>query len=301
MECKAENFSVGGVLCDAWKKVKGSLGSIWAIMVSVIAASWVVHALLRLIFRANDPDVLVFFGTVLFPVITDIIIAPLIAGAIMVGILRARNKKTGGQTGYQYFKRSVPVMIIVAILSLITSLILYFSSMSSFTGSISIILASMIIAALIGLLIISFFVFSVPLAVDKELPALQAICTSFHLAKQNWLKIVGLIIVSYLIFFCMLAPTMLGVFLGATPFVVIGLVVTVLLVIWLGPFLILIHGTLYHKVVDALPEAPKAKLKKTKKVSAVKPKAKAKEKAKPKAKAVKPKEKAKAPAKKAKK
>jgi hypothetical protein len=178
------------------------------------------------------------------------VIAPFFGGAVMTAILCARGESVQAKTGFRYLNRSVAVIITLFLIALFANIITYIVHLPSIMTMLGSHIGWLhILAAIIAVLVYVFCFISVPLAIDKNKSPGAALLTSFHIIKHCWLKVLVLLIIIYIFFIIALIPLYIGAMIH--PYAkLLGAVITTIALIWLTPFILLIQGVLYHKLVD---------------------------------------------------
>lgn len=244
------SFNLSEVFTEAWQRVRGNKWAIWAIALPLGLIAIIVQYLIGRIFHMDAQGSSTFYRYLLMPLINAVVVAPFYAGAFMTAILCARGQPIGPKTGFQYFSKSVPVIITMLIIAFAANIITYIAhlpalgnAMNFHTGWLN------LIAILITIVVYLFTLFSVPLVVDKNLSPVPAIKTSFQIIKHCWLKTLALLIIMYVFFIVAMIPFYVGAMIHPIAKIIGGLI-TIGILIWLVPFIFLLQGVLYHKLVD---------------------------------------------------
>jgi len=245
-----KDISVIAVFSNAWKLVKGSKGPIWnvAILILLIAATleWASNRMIDI----NLQHTHYFIRYITLPILTNILIAPFYAGAIMVAIHHTRGETINIKSGFQYFHRLIPILITVVIIGLVSSLLTMIINIPQIAYSLGKALPYFdLIALIFKLFVYSIFVLSVPMVIDKNYSPGEALATSVLIVKPHCLRVFAIFFTAYLCLFIILTPTFLGLILNNDTLMIIGSVINVFLLIWLLPFAFLLIGDIYHRLV----------------------------------------------------
>lgn len=243
-------FAIWETIGQAWDLVSGSKWPIWAIAILIGVVSFIVQVLITYIFQIDPQDPPALYRYLIMPCINNIIIAPFFAGAVMVGIRRARGESVTARAGYQYFRKTIPVMITLFIIALLGNIITYIVHLDSIVTAVGAYSNWLnFIAGAISVLVYVFLLLAVPLVVDKNLAPLTALKMSFTIIKHCWFKVLILLIIIYLFFLIAMIPFFVGSLIH--PYArILGIVILIAALIWLIPLLFCIQGVLYHKLVD---------------------------------------------------
>lgn len=247
---QTSTFTIKSVLGTAWHLVKGSKWAIWlpslAIAATSVSVQFILHSILKI--DPNYPPT--FFEFLLLPLITNIMIAPFFAGAFMVAIRRARGEKINKTTGYRYFSRTGSLMLILALITIFSNTLLYVANQSHvivfFQGHNHLLQMA---AGIISALVCVFFILSIPLVADKQERPFQALAHSAKLIKPRWFRVSMILLVGYVLMLIAMLPTLIGL-LTHPLIIALGLIIFVVILIWLLPFLFLLEGVIYHRLVD---------------------------------------------------
>ncbi|OGO94633.1 MAG: hypothetical protein A3F41_04945 [Coxiella sp. RIFCSPHIGHO2_12_FULL_44_14] len=244
------NFTIWELLLETWNLQSGCKWPIWAILLCGGLLSTLVQ-LIILFFLLPDPHhPPVLYAYLLSPLINSIILAPFLMGTLMIGIERARGKPISVRSGFGYFYKTWPAIVTlftIAFLSNITMYIVHLPSLVVATGRWAVWLS--LLAGIIAFLVYVFLLLSIPLVADKHLSPWKAMSTSMNVIKPCWLKVVGLLVVVYLLFILSILPFFLGMlwhhYAG-----LVGAAIFIYLLIWLLPYLFLVQSMLYHRLMD---------------------------------------------------
>lgn len=243
-------FAIWETIGEAWELIGGSKWPIWAIAILIFVAFVVVQTIILFIFGIDLQNPPVLYAYLIMQCITNIVIAPFVGGATMLGIKRARGETITPRSGYHYFHKTIPLMITLLIIAVLANIINYIVHLPAIVIAVGLHTGWLdLIANIIFLLVYTFLLLSVPLVIDKNLPPLTALKMSFEIIKHCWFKVLVLIIIVWLFFIIAAIPFFVGSMIH--PYArLLGWVIFIIALVWLIPLLSLITGILYHKLVD---------------------------------------------------
>lgn len=243
-------FTINETLSEAWQLVKGSKWPIWAIAIFIGISSLVIQFLFIRILRINQVTPSIHDSYLFMPILNSIVIAPFFSGAIMTAVKRARGQKINATSGYQYFNKTIPVMIgmgLIALFATIMNYIFHLPIISSTVGRY--IVWFYLLAWAISILVYTFTILTTPLIVDKNHTAWKSLIISFQITKHSWFKILLLMLILYIFFVVATIPLIVGAMIH--PYAkLFGVAIFILILVWLLPYIFLIQGLIYHKLVD---------------------------------------------------
>ncbi len=195
------SIQIRATIKEAWHLVKGSkrafftcflaLGLVQAILLCVQ------EEIYHLAPHANWPG----------PAITIVmwfLIAPLMAGFLMLGLQRARGQSVKWKSGLCYFNSILPLFSAF----LITMMVTWFTMVASgfllfktlpFFGHIAAIIILGLIVCLITTAVNALFSFSAILILDRKLPFYSAVIQSIKMISQHFLSFYGLVLILFLL------------------------------------------------------------------------------------------------------
>jgi len=247
----SSDISVTSVFSKAWSLVHGSKGAIWsvAVLILLIAATleWITNRVIGIDIQHTHYAI----RYILLPILTNLFIAPFYAGGVMVAIKRVRGESINIKSGYQYLRQFLALAITMIVVGLISNLLTMVINIPTIAFALGRSLPYFDIAAvLFSLAVYTFFILSIPMIIDKQYTPGQALLASPMLVKQKWLQIFLIFLVTYLCLFVLLIPTFLGLILSNSTLMLIGSVIIIAALIWLLPFVFLLTGVIYHRLVD---------------------------------------------------
>ncbi|RLA46425.1 MAG: hypothetical protein DRR06_05110 [Gammaproteobacteria bacterium] len=212
------DFTISEVLTESWKKTNGMKGPFWGAGVIVFIVAILTGIVLNGIAGVLDfnvsanssngnPNVLY---NLLSQLIGTAVIYPFMAGIIMLGVRRSVDLPISVNEAFAYFAYVLPLVVAAILMSILMTL-------------------GFILLVIPGIYLSVAYLFTVPLIVEKNMEAWQAMETSRKTVTRHWFKFFGLMIVMGVI-----------VLVSALPFG-IGL-------IWTYPMLVIALGILYRDI-----------------------------------------------------
>lgn len=200
-------------------------------------------------------------GQLLSQMLTLIVFSPFYAGWWMLAINYVTSQKKDILTLFRYYKKTLPIWLVTMWISLITLLtylfaifvLLYFIDLMGFTflnyfdGWLQI----MLINLPVTIIYLTYF-FTIPLLVDRNFGALQAIKITLKVVRRHLMKVV----------FSLMLINVLSIILPAAAIILMGIVlhkvfwVLFLVFIWLLPFNCVCTALMYRNIfgVATTPE-----------------------------------------------
>lgn len=267
-------FLIGNILQRSWVSTQDTKGAIWIpallsmvltlIIPSIIAAilAYTISSDFEMILLISSPPV-----RLVTALLIAIIVAPFLTGILMVAISRARGVQFDRQLGLSFtssWLKLAGINIIITIFSMVIDL--FFSiimqliiaagtqyTQASMTHAVighGVIILIQIIMLLCYLTFYAFMVFAMPVAIDKHKSVWAAITTACSLVQPHWRKMLGLEFIATII----IVITLLPYFLGAESITmwvkVLCGAISLIILIWSLPFIVLMHGEAYKSLAD---------------------------------------------------
>ena len=205
------DFAVGKVITEAWQKVSGLKGPFWAaaIIVSVV----IFLAGLALSAIANFLGLLDSSGIgLLIPLLGQLavmaLIYPFMAGIVMLGVRRSIDLPISYNEIFAYFAYVAPLVVAAILMAILTIL-------------------GFMLLVIPGIYLAVAYMFTVPLIVEKNLSAWEAMETSRKAITRHWFKFALVLITMVVILFISIIPMGIGL-------------------IWTYPMMIAVMGILYR-------------------------------------------------------
>jgi len=277
------SFKVFNILREGWQLLKGSKGGIWIAILLLTGASvclLIINAILQFPFAIllpKHPSGLLLITYLLYSLAITIImyaaLAPFTTIPIMVAIARVDRKKLSIKIAVDCFRRWRPlagtfvimmlIVVIVTVLTLLTSLPL-FKIISALSTNVhhytlaefnqvrwdKILWGFSII--LFGLSIISFvllfMMFSLPFVVDQKLSTFKAIAKSITVVAHHWFQLSLIFFLWLPIFAIVIQLPLLLINFDNELITFIGVLITMLLMVWFIPYSFMVYGICYRKL-----------------------------------------------------
>ncbi|MCJ1885759.1 DUF975 family protein [Pseudomonas sp. LA21] len=216
------DFSIGEVISEAWKRVKGMKGLlIAATLVYIVAIQTISFAFglaLGLGFGVTESQTpMGQVAQVIASILAGAVCYPLAAGVAMLGIRRAADQKVSFDEMFSHFALFVPLLVT----GLLMTLLMY---------------VGLLLLIIPGLYLSLAYQLAIPLAVERKLSPWQALEASRKAITRHWFKILGLYLTLCLITFLSMLPLGIGL-------------------VWTIPLLIISGGVLYRRIFGVLPPA----------------------------------------------
>lgn len=249
-------LQVIATLNQAWKHIKGAKLAIWLVVICMILISTLLNLLVYSLFGIDEMHTPYWIRFILMPILSNVLVAPFYAGAVMTAIQHIRGEKTVPASGFFYFKYYLPLAIALIIITFIASIGMMIINIptvaASFGKNISWLEG---LAALYSTIIYTFFILTIPLIADKNKQPFKAMRASFNLVKPHWLKVFAIILISYFVILLFTVPLFLGISFMKTLAIIIGGIILIGAAIWLIPWIFMIQGMIYHLLVDVKKKA----------------------------------------------
>lgn len=230
------DFSIGGLLSEAWQKTKGTKGIIWggflAFYAALLAAALVMILVMSLFgaigavgmagLADGSGEGLMAAGAVgmvlmslAFMLVMLAVVYPFVAGINMVGIRQAAGQPVRFGEVFSHFGRTLPLLGAAILMGILVNL-------------------GFLLFVLPGLYLAIAFILTIPLIAERKLSAWDAMMTSCKAINQHWFKVFFLYIVLGIILTISMIPLMIGL-------------------IWTFPLFIVAQGVLYRTIFGVLP------------------------------------------------
>ena len=211
------DFTVGEVMDEAWRLVKGMKASFWGAAVIVVLIDVLFDAICGVVFgffRTTPPNAIV---KQVFRAIVGALATPLTMGMTMMCVRRALGAPISFGTAFSYYAKSLPALGCALLVLLLTA-------------------AGLFALVLPGLYLSVAYSFAIQLVCDQGLSPWQAMEISRRAVKHRWWSVLGL-----------------GLLVGLlTAVSALGLLIPL---IWTIPWAMMTIGVLYRRIFYA-PPAP---------------------------------------------
>lgn len=280
METIKKPFQLFHIFSQARAHLSGTKGALWAPTLVAIVLSAITGFIITAIFHkalgfSDDLNAQHPFSAFIMQLINAfivaIVIAPFLTGMLMVAIRRARGETLEKYAGFRYMRAWVKLATINFVITIFALAIdLFFSmvmvlllravrqhmppDMAMHYGN-GFVIGIAVIMFLCYLLFYAFVVFAMPSAIDKDKSAWDAICTGARIVLPHWLRMLGLEIIVTIIIAITLLPFSLASIANLTWLNVVCGLITVGLLIWALPYILLVHGEAYNQLADSSGKA----------------------------------------------
>lgn len=247
-------FQIRRVFHDAWFATKGIKGKFWPAIIANILLNVCVASIVLHFYPSSLHNGLPYAARFyVYPILAGLLTAPILGGLFFTALQRARHAETSFMTPFEGYRKIFSIAVAWFILNVIGGLIW---NVDHWTGFAHLLSDSRMQAVAIGFgfLVSLFFMFTLPLILDKNLNPLAALAASFQYVCRSFGKIIGTLLLCYffagIIFFALEFAFMHTHTLHA-----IGVILLLLIAIWFIPFMLMVYGELYHRIIDAAPQA----------------------------------------------
>lgn len=217
------DFSIDGLIKEAWQRVSGTKGLIiagvivYAVLVQVF--SFVLGMILGVGYAASGAEA---SGTALVlqtivGILAGTVGYPIMAGINLIGIRRAADQPISFNEMFSHFGQFVPLLIT----GLVMTVLIY---------------VGLLLLILPGLYLSIAYILAIPLVVERKLSPWQALEASRKAITQHWFKVFGLFLVLGLIMMVSAIPLGIGL-------------------VWTLPLAVISIGVLYRTIFGVLPPA----------------------------------------------
>ena len=211
------DFTVGEVMDEAWKLVKGMKASFWGAAIVVVLIDLVGDTILSIMFGfflSGEPNAAVKQA---FRSVVSALMTPVTMGMTMMCVRRALGAPISFSTAFSYYGRAWPALGGALLGLLMTAL-----------GTVALVLP--------GIYLSVAYTFLVPLICDQGLSPWQALETSRRAVTHRWWSVFGLGLLVVLL----------------TGVSALGLLIPL---VWTIPWLLMTNAVLYRQIFYA-PAAP---------------------------------------------
>ena len=237
------SVSLKAVLRDAMHALPGVKGPMWAallpaVLVMLLLSVWHIYAPL-------EQPLLQQLALLTSPLFCSILCAPFLLGALMVALRHCRHQPISYRLGYTFWSSAGAAIRVLILMELLINLPFWFlfffiHAWPPIWMFIAISLITLLIYACFA-----WFLIALPIVGDKRAGALQALTLSYHLTRPIWLKCITLLLFTDGLLFVALLPIALTLSTHYVIWLCLGTFLTLGLLIWLVPYILLLHVVLY--------------------------------------------------------
>lgn len=211
------NFGVDGLINEGWQLVKGTKGTIIGSLLILIITAFALHMGIKTGLTISGLTIEKSSSTKLINQLVALLLAPLCAGQVLMGMRRATGKPISIHLLTSQLGRAMPLIITSLLVSALTSL-----------GTLLLIIP--------GVYLSIAYMLAIPLVIDRGLSPWQAMEASRKAITQHWFKVFGLIFTLGLMILVSAIPLGIGL-------------------IWTLPLTVICMGILYRTIFGVLPAA----------------------------------------------
>lgn len=211
------DFTIGGVLKEAWQKTCGVKGPVWGaafmiflVIFAVGIGGWLLSSTL-----GGDGDNVALSAAL--QITLTVALYPFMAGVMMIGIRHSVGLPVNWKLAFGYFSFLVPVVVASLLVTVLT-----------FVGFLLLVVP--------GLYLTFAYMLVIPLVVDKGMGPWQAMEASRQAVHRCWFKVFGLYFVMVLIYLVSMIPLGLGM-------------------IWTLPMFVMVNAILYRELFGVSEKA----------------------------------------------
>jgi hypothetical protein len=251
-------FTVFGIIGEAWRLTKGAKWALLAplicmIVVELVGLAVILGAMVFVHGMQTKPStgVIVLCGLA-FSFAIIYVFTGLLAGVVKTAIERGRGKTVSGTSGFHSFSRVAPVMLtfLLFMLCLAPQFLLRLIPGLNGTETTTLVIV-FILQTIYGIVVTPLLYLCVPLAVDKTDSAFTAIADSVKVSLPHWLKLIGIFLVMELLMItAWFIPMGISVFAHNHFISILAIIFLLVTYVWIIPFMFVVQGVLYHKLID---------------------------------------------------
>ena len=202
-------FEIGELLREAWAKTHGSKATFVIAFVLYMAVLFVVDFFVGMVTDIFGKVGFDFFD-VLGELVPGLVVMPMGAGLVMLGLRRNAGVATSSMIVLRYFSLWIPIIILTVLTYILVAV-------------------GLVLLIIPGLYLMAAYTLALPLLIDKGLAPWEALETSRKALTHQWFKVLGLLLA-------------LG-FINLATLVTLGIGL-----IWTIPFTYIAIGVLYQRV-----------------------------------------------------
>lgn len=215
------DFTIGGLLSEAWQLTKGTkgiiIGGFVVFYLAIFVASFIIGGVLGIFSMFSENLVLIIISQLLTTIFASAVSYPFIAGLNMIGIRRAAGQPFSFNEIFSHFGRTLPLLGVAVLMMLLIYL-------------------GMILLLIPGIYLAVAYMLAIPLVVERGLSPWQAMEASRKAITQHWFKVFGLFLLLGLIVSISAIPLLIGL-------------------VWTIPLFVVAMGVLYRTIFGVLPVA----------------------------------------------
>lgn len=206
------DFSIGEVITESWNKVNGLKGPFWLAAIILFGIVFIgglaLGGIANFVGLVNIAN-LGFAVPILMQIAMMALMYPFIAGIVMLGIRRSVDLPLSYNEIFAYFAYVVPLLVAAILMTICMML-------------------GFMLLIIPGIYLSVAYMFTVPLIVEKNLGAWEAMETSRKAVTRHWFKFFVTLIIMTVVFIVSAIPLGIGL-------------------IWTYPMFIAVMGVLYRE------------------------------------------------------
>jgi len=209
------DFSIGGMIKEAWGLVKGSkltiVGGVICMYIAAIGITMIMGVAMAMIMpiMAGSSQEMAIGITVglqlLIQILMMAIMYPFMAGLFMIGIRKSVNLPTSFSMIFGYFNRTISLLIVNVLMTIL-------------------VMIGFMLLVIPGIYLAVSYMLAMPLLVEKNMSPWKALETSRKAISKKWFKVFGLFSLLWLIVFLSMIPFGIGlIWTAPLGFITVGI------------------------------------------------------------------------------
>lgn len=207
-------FSVGGIVSEAWEKTSGNKGTFnlafFLYFLVAIPIMMVAQFIIEPVILNNPDPAVIITITLVQQLLINLITLPIGVGLFMLGLRASVGAPTEATSIFSYFNRAFSLLLTVILMYLM-------------------IMIGLVLLVLPGIYLMVAYFMAMPLVVEKGLSPWQALEVSRKAITHKWFSVVGLMILMMIIMMVSIIP--LGIPM-----------------IWTMPMFMIVYGIMYRNM-----------------------------------------------------
>lgn len=262
------DFSIRSIITSSWKNIQGTKWPIWGVLLVAgligiglhQAKAWgsaLMGIPLSFLHTPAEHMIIYFAVLLLFQLVSIFLITPLTTGAKMVALKKHRGEAISASTGFKYWHKWFPLGVTMVYFSIgLMAIYAIFGFSYGFyarlvTGEAAQVWGLVLLAILFVIAFIlynTFFLFNLLFIADKAKGPFTALLCSAKTIAPHWRKVFLFTCFLVLVFILALLPFVLALLCPINWVKTLGIIVSVVLMIWAIPFTQLLLATAYDKL-----------------------------------------------------
>lgn len=208
-------FTVGGVLKEAWDKVRGIKGAVWgasAIMYLILIVIAAGGSMLLPSTEIEAETLASYIPSALFQFVTQALYMIFMGGLLFMGIRRVAGDRVNWKMIFHGFSFTGKIVVVTILQSILITI-------------------GFLLLILPGIYLTIGYAMAIPLIVDKNLSPWQALETSRKAIHKVWWRVAAIGLLTCLLFVVAAIPLGIGL-------------------IWVWPLALVVSGVVYHRLFN---------------------------------------------------